>query len=162
MSTVGSRQPLLPSLLDRLIDHQPDVSTEPEWQQAQTLHEFQQSVLRDVEYLLNTRPSRPDLSETLSEAQQSILTFGMPDFTAMGAGSLNERERLRRAVENTIKRFEPRLRNVKATLHSTAKSLDRKIHFTIEALLWVEPQPVPVSFDTIMEPVVGNCKVESK
>ena len=160
MSRGPSQQPLLPSVLDRLIDHEPDVSTEPAWAQSQSLNDYQMSVLRDVENLLNARPMRTNLPEGLSEASRSVLTFGMPDFTTMGASGIEEREQLRRAVERTVQRFEPRLRNIRAVLHEAESRFDRTLRLTIEALLWVDPEPIPISFDTLVQPASGTCKVE--
>ena len=92
MSRVSPTQPLLPSILDRLIDQEPDVTTEPQWRQAQTLSEFRFCVLRDVESLLNARPARYHLPEAFREAAQSVLTYGLPDFTAVEIGSRGQRE----------------------------------------------------------------------
>jgi type VI secretion system protein ImpF len=161
MSRVGSQQPLTPSLLDRLIDLEPDVSTEPAWRQAQNLREYEAGVLRDVENLLNTRPVFLRIPTEQSELAKSVLTFGMPDFISTGVGSIDEREQLRRNVETTIQRFEPRLREVRVELHQLENAFDRTLRMTIHALLWVEPEPQPIAFDTVVQPSSGTCKVES-
>jgi type VI secretion system protein ImpF len=161
MSRVGPTQPLVPSILDRLIDQEPDVSTEPPWRQSQNLAEFRSCVLRDVENLLNARPTATHLPEALCEAAQSVLTFGLPDFTAAEIGSRDQREQLRRAVETIIGWFEPRLRDVRVTLHPPENRFDRTLRMTIHALLWVEPDPEPITFDTLVQPSSGTCKVES-
>ena len=41
-----------------------------------------------------------------------MLTYGMPDFSSAGAGSDDDQQKLCRAVEVAIGRFEPRIRNV--------------------------------------------------
>ena len=161
MSRVSPMQPLLPSVLDRLIDREPDVSTEPQWQQVQNLREYRLCVLRDVENLLNARPARPHLSSAFREAAQSVLTYGLPDFTAAEIGSREQRESLRRAVEAIISRFEPRLREARVTLHPPNNQFDRTMRMTISALLWVEPEPEPITFDTLVQPSSGTCKVET-
>ncbi|MHB8971794.1 MAG: type VI secretion system baseplate subunit TssE [Pirellulaceae bacterium] len=162
MSRVSPTQPLLPSILDRLIDQEPDVTTEPQWRQTQTLSEFRSCVLRDVESLLNARPARYHLPEAFHEAAQSVLTYGLPDFTAVEIGSRDQREQLRRAVETIIGRFEPRLRDVRVALHPRESQFDRTLRMTIHALLWVEPDPEPIIFDTLVQPSSGSCRVESK
>ncbi|MHB0955511.1 MAG: type VI secretion system baseplate subunit TssE [Pirellulaceae bacterium] len=162
MSRVGPMQPLLPSVLDRLIDQEPDVTTEPQWRQTQNLSEFRSCVLRDVENLLNARPARSYLPEAFREAAQSVLTYGLPDFTAVEIGSRDQREQLRRAVETIIGRFEPRLRDIRVALHPRESQFDRTLRMTIHALLWVEPDPEPITFDTLVQPSSGSCKVESK
>lgn len=161
MSRVSPLQPLLPSVLDRLIDHEPDVSTEPQWQQAVKLNDYRVCVLRDVEHLLNSRPPRPHLSASFHEASHSVLTYGLPDFTAVEIGSQEERESLRRAVEVIIENFEPRLREVHVELHPPANQFDRTLRMTVHALLWVQPEPQPITFDTLVQPSSGTCKVEA-
>jgi len=162
MSRVSSTQPLRPSVLDRLIDQEPDVTTEPEWRQTQNLSEFRSCVLRDVENLLNARPTRTHLPEAFCETAQSVLTYGLPDIAAVEIGSRDQREQLRRAVEVIISRFEPRLRDVRVALHPRESPFDRTLRLTIQALLWVEPDPQLITFDTLVQPSSGSCKVESK
>jgi type VI secretion system protein ImpF len=160
MSRLDSQAPLLPSVLDRLIDHQPDVSTEPAWQRAQNLREFELGVLRDVEALLNSRQTKPDLGEGFQHASQSVLTYGLPDFTSAGGGSRDDFERIRQAVELAIARFEPRLRHVRVTVREPGNEKERRLRMFIEAMLWIDPEPQPVTFDTIVHTQSGVCKVE--
>jgi len=160
MPRVDSQSPLLPSVLDRLIDHEPDVSTEPAWRQSQNLQEFERSVLRDLEALLNTRQTRPDLPPDMSHVAQSLLSYGLPDFSTTGVGNLKEREQLRQAVELAIQRFEPRLRDIRVTLHDVESQFDRALRLTIEGLLWVHPDPQPIAFDTLVQPASGQFVVK--
>ena len=60
------------------------------------------------------------------------------------------RQQLRRHIEGVISRFEPRLRNVKVTLETSAQS-DRNLRFRISALLVVDPVSEPVTFDTFFD-----------
>ncbi|HEY5313176.1 MAG TPA: type VI secretion system baseplate subunit TssE [Pirellulales bacterium] len=162
MSRVSSQQPLLPSVLDRLIDTEPDVSSEPAWRQTQSLREFEASVLRDLEVLLNTRQARPELARERGELSQSLLTFGLPDFSSIGIGHQTEREQLRQVIDETIRRFEPRLKQVSITLREPENALDSTLRLSIDALLWIDPQPEPISFDTIVRPSSGQCTVKSR
>ena len=75
---------LIPSLLDRLIDREPDRSVEPEWARAQGVNELRECVKRDLESLLNTRQTRPELVDNTDELATSMLTYGLPDFTSTG------------------------------------------------------------------------------
>jgi type VI secretion system protein ImpF len=151
----------MPSILDRLLDDDPDVSTEPQWRQSLNLREYQQTVLRDIENLLNSRQARPELSVELPEASKSVLTYGMPDFAAAGVASQEERDQIRRAVQLAVERFEPRLRQVQVELHEPETRFDRKLRMTIRAVLWVQPNPQAITFDTIVMPSSGSCTVES-
>jgi type VI secretion system protein ImpF len=161
MPRVDSQIPLLPSVLDRLIDNEPDVSTEPAWRQSLSLREFERSVLRDLESLLNTRQTRTDLPADMPNAGQSVLTYGLPDFSSCSVGNAEERERLRMAVQQAIQRFEPRLRDIRVTLHDKEGEFDRALRLTIEGLLWVHPDPQPIAFDTLVQPATGQCVVKT-
>ena len=162
MPRVDSQKPLLPSILDRLIDNEPDVSTEPQWARSQTLRDFEQGVLRDVEAMLNTRQSRSALPEDFKEVSRSVLTFGLPDLTSTGMGSLEDCEHLRRAVELALSQFEPRIRQVSVRVREPDSATDRTLRLVIEGMLWVEPDPIPIAFDTVVQPQSGQCQVESR
>lgn len=152
---------LTPSILDRLIDNEPDRSVEPEWARAQGVFELRDTVKRDLESLLNSRQTRPDLADNLDELATSMLTYGLPDFTSTGGGGIEEHDLLRRAVERTIERFEPRLRHVDVTVVPPKSSHERSLHLTINAMLWLDPEPIPISFDTVVQTATGTCEVKS-
>jgi type VI secretion system protein ImpF len=150
MVRADSHMPLLASLIDRLIDDDPTVSTEPAWRQSIGLRSYQASVVRDLENLLNCRQLRPELIDDGGELAVSTLTYGLPEFSSLGTGSPTERETLRRSFEDAIVRFEPRLRQVRVQLHEPSGPSDRTLKLTIDALLWVDPNPVPITFDTVV------------
>jgi len=151
---------LTPSLLDRLIDHDPDRSVEPEWARSQGVRELRETVKRDLESLLNSRQSRPDLQDSTDELAMSMLTYGLPDFTSLGGGGIEEHEALRRAVEHTIERFEPRLKRVEVSVLPPKSAFERSLHLMISALLWIDPEPLPVEFDTVVQTATGTCEVK--
>lgn len=162
MPRVDSQKPLLPSVLDRLMDNEPDVSTEPQWARAQSLRQFELGVLRDVEAMLNTRQSRPTLPGEFKEVSQSVLTFGLPDLSGSGVGSNDDCEQLRRAVELALSRFEPRLRQVSVRIRERQNDNERTLRMVIDAMLMVDPDPQPITFDTVVQPLSGQCKIESR
>ena len=155
--------PLLPSIVDRLLDDEPDVSTEPAWSWAQDARSLRQSVARDLEALLNTRQTAPDLMRDAPDAEisQSVLTYGLPDLTSTAAASQEACEGLRWSVEEAIRRFEPRLLDLRVTLQDPETSYDRKLRLVVEAWLAMDPEPVPVVFDTEVEPAAGIYTVKS-
>ena len=160
MSRFDSQLPLIPSLLDRLIDSEPDVSTEPLWSRSHTLGQLKESVRRDLENLLNTRQTRTDLFRQSSETAKSVLTYGVPDFTAQGMDSSHEQERLKEAIEQAIRSFEPRLIQVQVDVEEMESVLNRTIHLKINAVLCVEPIIESIVFDTIIETSSGVCDVQ--
>jgi type VI secretion system protein ImpF len=159
MPNSDSQKPLLPSLLDRLIDAEPDQSSEPLWRGSYRLDELREHVRRDLEYLLNTRHGRADLIARQSELSVSTLSYGLPDFTGIIGGGLQTREQLRAVVERAVRDFEPRLQNIQVIVREAEYEYDRNIRLTIQAVLWVEPIMELVTFDTTVEAVSGTCEV---
>jgi type VI secretion system protein ImpF len=142
---------LLPSLLDRLLDDEPDVSREPLSNRFQDLRRMKQAVVRDLEALLNTRQEAlEELSPAFTEVRRSLLTYGLPDFTACTLLSLTDRNRIRRALEQAIAISEPRLERVRVTL-DPPRQYEQLLRFRIEAWLRVEPAPEPVAFDAMLQ-----------
>lgn len=154
---------MTPSVLDRLIDFEPELSIEPDWVSSQGISELRASVKRDLETLLNTRQTRPELMNSSAELATSVLTYGLPDFASDGVGGAEEQaEALREAVERAIQRFEPRLLQIQVMRVPAANPYERSLHLVIDAMLRFDPEPIPVTFDTILQPNLGTCQVEAK
>jgi type VI secretion system protein ImpF len=162
MSRVRDDQPLIPSVLDRLIDYEPENSREAPKSRNQILRELKQSVRRDLENLLNTRWRCVSWPANLEELNQSLVNYGIPDFTGANMGANTERERLRHLVEQTVRRHEPRFKTVKVVMLQNADATDRTLRFRIDALMYAEPAPEPVTFDSQLEPVLGTFEVKSQ
>ena len=146
----GTRD-IVPSLLDRLIDDNPDIALESPGQRFQDVSAFRATVARDLETLLNTRRELLyDLGAEFGEVNRSLLVYGLPDFTAFNLLDVGDLTRLRRAIESAIANFEPRLQRVRVAMEPPNQN-DRAVHFRIDALLRVDPAPEPVTFDTILQ-----------
>jgi type VI secretion system protein ImpF len=141
---------ITPSVVDRLLDFEPNVSTEVPKSRAKSLRELKTSVRRDLEWLLNTRRYVGEIAENLEEVNKSVAIYGLPDFTGASAKNINEQKRLVKQIEATIKIFEPRFLDLKVTLEQS-NSLERALRFRIDARLDVEPSPEPISFDTVFQ-----------
>jgi type VI secretion system protein ImpF len=160
MAKIQADQPLVPSVLDRLLDDAPDVQREPAKSRHQVLRELKQSVRRDLEHLLNTRrrcrPAPPDLTDL----QQSLAHYGVPDFTGAYMSSAEDREKFRQVIEMVVRTFEPRFKTVRVVLLDNAEPLDRTFRFRIDALLYADPAPEPVVFDSALEPGTGTFQIK--
>lgn len=143
-------QKLSPSVLDRLIDEAPRVSREPDDAPAWSLDRVKAAVKRDLEWLLNSRQVVAGLPADPGELGRSALTYGLPDLAATSLNNPADQARLRRAIGEAIARFEPRLGRVEVTLEP-AREHERAIHFRIDAMLKVEPEPEPVTFDSLLK-----------
>lgn len=162
MAKIRSDQPLIPSVLDRLLDDEPGVSRETAKSRTQVLRELKQSVRRDLENLLNTRWRCVSWPPDLNELGVSMVNYGIPDFTGAQLSRARDREEFRRVIETVIRKFEPRFKTVQVKLLSNGDALDRTLRFQIDALLYAEPAPEPVVFDSAVEPSSGTFDVKGR
>jgi type VI secretion system protein ImpF len=139
MTTPSGRQRLLPSVLDRLLEDGGPWTVESE----------KRVLRRDLEWLLNTRRVVAGLPTGPGPLGKSAVTYGLPDLASFRAGSAGDRERLRLAVREAIRRFEPRLSRVRVTLES-GPAPELPVRLRIDALLRVEPEPEPVAFGSVL------------
>lgn len=147
-----------PSLLDRLTDFEPKMSSEAPKSRTRSLAELKQNVRRDLEWLLNSRSYPVEIDEELAEITKSVVTFGLPDFTGISARNQTDLKRISIELKEAIERFEPRLLDLKVVLEPI-NSTDRELRFRVEAFLNVEPTPEPVVFDTVLELGSGDFEI---
>ena len=152
---------ITPSIVDRLLDFEPRVSSEAPKSRSQGLRELKQSVRRDLEWLLNTRHSAEKVPDGLEEVNKSIAVYGLPDFTGLSSKNIDDRKSLIRNIETALKTFEPRFMNLKVALVESDEQ-ERGVKFQIQAILRIEPTPEPVVFDTVLQVGSGEFKVEEK
>jgi type VI secretion system protein ImpF len=160
MARLRADQPLIPSVLDRLIDFEPDINREAPKSRSQVLREIKLSVRRDLENLLNTRTRCVPWPPGLTELKKSLVNYGVPDVTGANLGSPRDREDFCRNLEEVIRRHENRFRSISVVLLDNAEPLDRTLRFRIDALLEVDPAPEPVVFDSNLKLVNGVYEVK--
>lgn len=151
MSRIRRDQLLLPSVLDRLMDDDPGTQVETPRTRNQLLRDLKNSVRRDLENLLNTRRSMFPIPDDRNWLRQSVIGYGIPDFGMIPGGSDERREELRQDVEDTIRRFETRLKSLTVDLVIDPNDAARRIiRFRIDGMLHAEPAPEPVKFDSLL------------
>jgi type VI secretion system protein ImpF len=156
MSRLDPHKALRPSFLDRLVD--------VEMERARSFYTVEQMVAvvhRDLEDLLNTRQTHAGMPEHFRETLDSVAAYGLPDLTTLSAVTTQEREEIGRVLEAIIARFEPRLRDIHATMLDDTEPKERTIRFRIDARLALDPAP-EVAFDTILELATGRYQVRPK
>jgi type VI secretion system protein ImpF len=149
-------------LLDRLIDEAPERTQDEAISPSAALERLRRSVRRDIETLLNARRRWRSWPAELTELSTSPLNYGIPDCTGGRFHGINEREQLRREIEETIRRFEPRFRSVRVSLTGADDPLDATLRLRIEALLHAEPAPEPIMFDTIVDTATAEIVVRTR
>jgi type VI secretion system protein ImpF len=148
-------------LLDRLIDDAPDQSRDPPPSAAETAAGLRRSVRRDLEALLNARRRWRSWPAGYRELDQSPVGYGIPDFAAGAFNDARQRDQLRSAIEQTIRRFEPRLTRIRVSLVDAQNSLDAVLRLRIEALLRMDPAPEPIAFDTVVDAATTEIQVKA-
>ena len=151
MAYLPHQQPLRASLLDRL---DPNVSDNGV---GMNLGDLKRSVCHDLKKLLNTRRRCQAFPAELGELERSLVNYGIPDFTCANLGSPQAREAFRRELEEAIRACEPRFKSVQVRFED-ASDLDRTLHFKIHAVLYAEPLPEAVVFDSTLDPATGKIK----
>ena len=148
------------ALLDRLIDLEPDRQRDPALSPAESIVTLRQSLRRDLEGLLNARRRWRSWPEGYTELAVSPIAYGISDFAAGAFNDPRQRELLRSDVEQTIRRFEPRLSRLRVTLIEPKDRLEARLHLHIDALLRVEPAPEPIAFDTLVDATTAEVVVQ--
>jgi type VI secretion system protein ImpF len=159
MANPLTHESLVPSVLDRLLDDDPTTTRETPKARTQVLRELKQSVRRDLECLLNTRWRCRGWPEDLDQLELSLLNYGLPDLVEVDLRSAAGRGQFQRILERVIRHFEPRFKSIKVEVLKNASPLDHTVRFRIDAVLYAEPAPEPVMFDSSLEPTTGNVEV---
>ncbi len=149
---------IIPSILDRLIDNNPELSQEMAQDRYLDIKQIKAQVVRDLENLLNTRRHIFDPPDEFREVNESLFTYGVNDFISQNPGNISVRKAIKQDLEKVIARFEPRLKNVSIVVEGD--SIINSLRFRINAMLVVEPESEPVSFDTFFDVNRGEYTVK--
>ncbi|MFV0334213.1 MAG: type VI secretion system baseplate subunit TssE [Tropicimonas sp.] len=155
--TSGDR--LAPSLLDRLIDLDPDLERDPPVTPAEQPGGLRAALRRDLEILLNTRcrPTSPPAGH--GELADSLVSLGVEDFFATSLVTDMQRQAFARTLRTRIARFEPRLENLDVELVADPAGEQRSLRLRISALYRARSGLPPIVFETRMDPVAGRFTV---
>lgn len=124
------------------------------------IHTVRRAVLRDVENLLNTRRCIIEAPESYGYLAQSMFTYGIKDFVAKNPKSPQVQQALKRTIQETVSRFEPRLRNVAVDLNPDDGN-SQNLCFSVRATLYADPVREPIYFDTWFSASRGEYKINN-
>lgn len=114
------------SLLDKLAPREERGSRSP-------MDSIEESIIRDLEMLLNTRREEFLIPPEFEQTATSIVNFGIPDLAKCGSlRSGPEQTKLCRWIEEAIRVFEPRLCNV-AVRVVDRENVNPVLRFRVEA-----------------------------
>jgi type VI secretion system protein ImpF len=138
---------IIPSLLDRCRDDVPEVAHATFSGHYHTRQEALNAIQRDLQALLNTRQAPWLAVPPDKEVGNSILMYGLADFTTLAY----DEAQICLAIEAAISRFEPRL--AQARVVSASRSPDGlTLQVRIEAVLQLPMQPAP-TWEPASDPV---------
>ena len=149
------------SILDRLIDEEPENRNEPPITRERSLRMFRSAVKRDLEALLNTTRTIERPGEAYSELQTSLWMYGFPDINSISLQNAQDEQRMLSDLERAIQRFEPRLSRVRVTSYNRINKLQQRVEFHVEAMLMIQPAPERIALDTVLEIGKGSYRVEN-
>ena len=138
------------SLLDRLIDSEPDIQQEARALRALPIEEWRRALFRDLEWLFNTYCS---LSEAeLANRQRTVIDYGILDFSTFFTQNPSDHRRLAQMFEEALAAYEPRLKGVKVTIETIAQEshhhnkLQLGLDARVDAVILMDNVEEPVSF----------------
>lgn len=148
-----------PSVLDRLLDNAPDLLVDPpRTRQAQT-RDALESLCRDLEALLNARRCHITPPPGLRQLRTSLLSYGVADFIGANLATREQRQVFAAKVEEAVRTFEPRLRNVSVSVLDPRESAERVLRLRIEATVVLVVGPTPVLFASSVNPTTLRFSV---
>jgi type VI secretion system lysozyme-like protein len=142
--TTSRPAPAAPALLfDRLANLDRAASHEPVPLRALDRDGLLQSVIYEIDSLLNTRCSFTDAQ--LQARGRTTLEYGVPAATPAYPGASSSRDEVAARMQAAIAAYEPRLRQPRVAVHPVdGRPLELRAH--VDGLLAVGTAPVPVAF----------------
>ena len=165
MADLTPKEHLQPSLLDRLTDLNPASKTDTLEERVMSLRRLRKSVIRDLEWLLNT--SCLEISQELGsypEVRKSVLNYGIPEISGTSA-SRKDLASIERDIRQAIQDFEPRILpgtlKVGVAIDDTQMS-ENTITFEIQGELWWQPLPERFYLKATLDLDLGKFKRDLK
>jgi type VI secretion system protein ImpF len=149
------------SILERLIDDDPGASVDPPASPRKQLRQLRLAIRRDIQMLLNSRERCMSCPDELTELKTSILEYGMTDISTKVLSSEEDKDLLYQMIQETVARFEPRFKSVRVLPAIDSVPGDRTLRFRIEAVVFADPVPEELVFDSMIEPITRSVEVKA-
>ncbi|MEM7742252.1 MAG: type VI secretion system baseplate subunit TssE [Pseudomonadota bacterium] len=152
---------LQPSLLDRLMDDEPDKETEAGSKRIIDVRRLREIIVRDLAWLLNT--SNIDTDHALRDSPNtatSTLNFGIGDVSGTHA-TIDRAEQIRQSIRSAIETFEPRIlpHTLNVDMRQEKVGSGAMISFEIRGELWAEPVPIDLYLKTALDVTTGEVTI---
>lgn len=156
---------LLPCLLDRLTDEEPQSRRESSERRVMSLRKYREGVRRDLEFLLNTtRHSESESLGRFAEAVKSVVNFGIPDLCGRTLSGLSTFD-VGRGIRQAIIQYEPRIlpNTLSVNVVTSRSSMGmNSVRFEISGELWAIPTPDPLFYRTEVDLETGQFEVKDR
>lgn len=145
------------SLLDRLLDDDPDAAVDHGESEDGAIERYKVSLRRDLEQLLNTkRPSLDGLER--NDLGKTVLGYGIEDLSTEDMAVAGVRERVRRTIAQVIRNHETRLSNIEVEVDDAPTS--RGMNLRISAVLTLTRNREMVVYQASVRPGDRTIAVE--
>lgn len=170
MAELSSRDRLQPSLLDRLIDHEPHQQREAIDSRILTRQQLRAAVLRDLSWLFNATRAEPEASSVRKDelalwqgadfARASVLNYGMPAFSGTTLASMDTRV-IEHDVAEAIKAFEPRIDPASLSIEVRIDhgNHHNTMQLVIRGQMWSQPVPLELLLAADVDIETGSTHV---
>ncbi len=156
---------LQPSLLDRLIDDEPDKLKEGDDKRTLTRAALRQAVLRDLGWLFNTSNhgiAHDDLR--YPNVARSVINYGLPMLSGQFTSSIR-RVSMEQALKQAVMQFEPRILahtlEVELIMDGPAIDSHNCVGLQIRGMLWAQPVPLEFLMRSRIDLEEGRFEVQS-
>ncbi len=161
MSRFSKQAVGVPSILDRLVDANPDSAKEPVDDFGVPIEQIRRNVARDLGDLLNTRVSWMVTPEKFERVQESILNYGVPDLNNVVLDSRRSVDWLAEKITEAIQRFDKRLSQVRVVVERIHVET-HELKFRIDAVLSIAQEPIAIQFDPTLDMVRREFRFDRK
>jgi type VI secretion system protein ImpF len=170
MAELTSRDRLQPSLLDRLIDQDPQQEREALDARVLTRQQLRAAVLRDLSWLFNAIRTEPEAQSTRKDelalwrgaelARHSVLNYGMPAFSGITLSSMDTHA-IEGEVTAAIKAFEPRIdpETLSVEIKLDEGNHHNSMQLIIRGQMWSQPVPLELLLAADVDIETGNTRV---
>lgn len=121
------------SLIDRLLDDDPDQTVEGAETEDDALDRYKVSLRRDLEHLLNTKRPMLDGLDRYDALGSTVVGYGIQDLSTEDFAVPAVRERVRRTIAQVIRNHESRLTNIDVEVDEgpTSRGINLRISATL-------------------------------
>lgn len=138
-------------LMTLLLDDNPQDMTEKNITKSINVAQLYEDIRINLQRILNTRILGVHWPNHYDQLTQSILNYGIDDFTHSYFGTKQSQQELCKRLSDIIATYEPRLCAVQVEALESDIAIDRLLKIRIEADINLVPTPIPAIFESCLD-----------